>query len=57
MIKQLRISKTNSDSVRITIPKYITEELNLSVGSYVDVYMKGKKIIIDTDVSKEKINK
>lgn len=50
MIKKIRRINNNSDSLFITIPKYIVGELKLEPNQDVDIKFVGTKIIIDTKV-------
>jgi len=53
MLRYLRKATSTSDSLVITIPKYIVEQLQLNENMEVDIEMRGKKIIIDTNVNKQ----
>ena len=53
MLRYVRKATTTSDSLVITIPKYIVEQLQLKDNQEVDVEMRGQKIIIDTNANKE----
>jgi len=49
----VRKATSTSDSLVITIPKYIVEQLQLNDNQEVDIEMKGQKIIINTNVNKQ----
>jgi antitoxin component of MazEF toxin-antitoxin module len=53
MIRNLRKVSTASDSIGITIPKYIVDILNLNPDDEVDIELKGTKIIISTNITNE----
>jgi antitoxin component of MazEF toxin-antitoxin module len=53
MIKKLRKISNNKDSLMITIPKFIVDLLELEANQDVDIELKGKKIIINTEIKEE----
>ena len=53
MIRSLRKVSTASDSIGITIPKYIVDILNLKPDDEIDIELKGTKIIISTNITNE----
>jgi len=53
MVKKLRKLTNTSDSLMITIPKFIVDILELKADEEVDIEMKGKKIIINTNIKEE----
>ena len=53
MIRKLRKATSTSDSLVLTIPKYIVEYLELKENSVINIETRGKKIIIDTNIDKE----
>lgn len=53
MIRKLRRASTTSDSLIVTIPKWIVEYLELKEDCIINIETRGKKIIIDTDVDKK----
>ena len=53
MIRRLRKASSTSDSLVLTIPKYIVEYLELKEDSIINIETRGKKIIIDTNVNKQ----
>ena len=50
MVKKIRRINNNSDSLFVTIPKYIVEEMKLSPNQDVDIKVIGSKIILNTKV-------
>lgn len=50
MKRKLRALNNMCDSIIITIPKYMVDILELEANMDVDIDLKGKKIIINTDV-------
>lgn len=50
MLRKLRKLNNNSDSLFITLPMYFVDFLKLEKGQNIDISIKGKKLIIDTDV-------
>jgi len=55
MKRKLRALNSQSDSLYITIPKYLVEILELKQDMTIDIELKGKKIIINTDVKTKEI--
>lgn len=53
MIKQLRKISNERDSLMLTIPKFIVDLLELSANQKVDIELKGKKIVINTEIKEE----
>lgn len=53
MIRNLRKVSTASDSLGITIPKYIVDILDLKPDDNVDIELKGSKIIISTNTTND----
>lgn len=53
MKRKLRKAASNSESLFLTIPKNILELLNLQQDDEVEIELKGKKIIINTDLTNE----
>lgn len=53
MIRSLRKVSTTSESLGITIPKYIVDILNLKPDDEIDIELKGTKIIINTNITNE----
>lgn len=53
MLRKLRNSASNSDSLFLTIPRNLVEILNLKQDQEVDISLKGSKIILSFDI-KEK---
>lgn len=53
MRKKLRKVTNTSDSLMITIPKFIVDMLELKADNDVDIELKGKKIIINTNIKEE----
>ena len=52
MKRKLRKASSGSDSVVLTIPKSIIDLLDLTANSEVNVEVKGKKIVINTEPDK-----
>ena len=50
MKRKLRALNNQSDSLYITIPKYLVEVLELKQDMDIDIELKAKKIIINTDI-------
>ena len=50
MKRKLRALNNVCDSLYITIPKYFVEMLELKPDMDISIEIKGKKIIVDTDV-------
>lgn len=50
MKRKLRALNNVCDSLYITIPKYFVEMLELKPDMDINIELKGKKIIVDTDV-------
>ena len=50
MKRKLRALNNVCDSLYITIPKYFVEMLELKPDMDISIELKGKKIIVDTDV-------
>ena len=53
MIKKIRKLNNYNDSLYLTIPKYIVDLLKLEANQDIDIELKGKKIIINTEIAKE----
>lgn len=53
MKRKLRALNNVCDSIIITIPKYMVDILKLEPNMDIDIELKGKKIIINTDVETE----
>lgn len=56
MIRRLRKVNNRTESIAVTLPKYLVEEFELFNGKEVDIFAKGRKIIIDLDVNYKTTN-
>ncbi len=52
MLKKIRALSSTNNSLMITIPIYMVDILRLKANQNVEISIKGKRIIIDTDISK-----
>ena len=52
MKRNLRALNNQCDSIILTIPKYMVDMLELEPNQEIDIELKGKKIIINTEVKK-----
>jgi len=53
MKRKLRALNNQSDSLYITIPKYLVDVLGLKQDMDIDIELRAKKIIINTDIEKK----
>lgn len=51
MRRKLRKASSGSESIILTIPRSIIDLLNLNANSEVEVEVKGKKIVINTELN------
>lgn len=51
--KKLRALNSQSDSLYITIPKYLVDIIGLKPNQDVDILVRGSKIIVETKIVEE----